>query len=123
MPIVARPGEVGALTVEGAYEDYMTLAGPTWRNEIAADVGLALGTRRPFRDAGRLRCPVLVQIADFDRSAPPHAGAKAAFRARAEVRHYPGDHFDLFPGKPWHEAAVTHAVSFLTRHLAPTAGR
>jgi pimeloyl-ACP methyl ester carboxylesterase len=123
MPIVARPGEVGALTVEGAYEDYLALAGPTWRNEIAADVGLELGTRRPFRDAGRLRCPVLVQIADFDRSAPPHAGAKAAFRARAEVRHYPGDHFDLFPGKPWHEAAVTHAVSFLTRHLAPTAGR
>jgi pimeloyl-ACP methyl ester carboxylesterase len=119
MPIAARPGEVGALTVPGALEDYLAIAGPTWRNEIAADVGLELGTRRPARDAKSLRCPVLVQIADFDRSAPPHAAAKAAFRARAEVRHYPGDHFDLFPGRPWHEPAVAHAVSFLTRHLTP----
>jgi len=61
---------------------------------------------------------VLVQIADFDQSAPPYAAAKAAFAAQAEVRHYPGDHFDLFPGRPFHEAAVKHAVRFLTRHLA-----
>jgi pimeloyl-ACP methyl ester carboxylesterase len=118
MPVVARPGELGALTLPGAYEDYLSIAGPTWRNEIAADVSLELGTRDPIKRAADLRCPVLVQIADFDRSAPPHAAAKAAFRARAEVRHYPCDHFDLFPGKPWHEAAVTHAGRFLTRHLA-----
>jgi fermentation-respiration switch protein FrsA (DUF1100 family) len=119
MPVVARPGEVGALTVPGAYEDYLAIAGPTWRNEIAADVTLELGTRAPLKAAAGLRVPVLVQIADFDRSAPPYAAAKAAFAARAEVRHYPGDHFDLFPGKPWHRAAVEHAVAFLTRHLAP----
>jgi pimeloyl-ACP methyl ester carboxylesterase len=118
MPVVARPGEVGALTLPGAHEDYLSIAGPTWRNEIAADVSLELGSRQPLRRAADVRCPVLVQIADFDRSAPPHAAAKAAFRARAEVRHYPADHFDLFPGKPWHEPAVRHATSFLARHLA-----
>ena len=119
MPVVARPGEVGALTLPGALEDYLSIAGPTWRNEIAAEVSLELGTRAPARAAKDISCPVLVQIADFDRSAPPHASAKAAFAAQAEVRHYPGDHFDLFPGKPFHEAAVKHAVSFLTRHLSP----
>jgi pimeloyl-ACP methyl ester carboxylesterase len=119
MPLAARPGELGALTVPGALEDYLAIAGPTWRNEVAADVGLELGSRRPLRDAKDVRCPVLVQIADFDQSAPPHAAAKAAFRARAEVRHYPADHFDVFPGKPWHSAAVTHAVAFLIRHLTP----
>lgn len=118
MPIVARPGEVGAFTLPGAYEDYLSIAGPTWRNEIAADVSLELGSRRPHKDAAGVRCPVLVQIADFDLSAPPQASAKAAFRARAEVRHYPCDHFDLFPGKEWHDPAVAHAVSFLTRKLA-----
>ena len=118
MPVVGRPGEVGALTLPGAYEDYHAIAGPTWRNEIAADVSLELGTRQPLKRAGDLLCPTLVQIADFDRSAPPQASAKAAFRARAEVRHYPCDHFDLFPGKPWHDAAVTHAAAFLTRHLS-----
>lgn len=119
IPVVARPGEAGALTVSGAYEDLTTMAGPTWRNEIAADVVLELGGRAPAAAAASLTAPWLVQIADFDRSAPPHAAAKAAFAGRAEVRHYPGDHFDLFEGKPCHDTAVRHAVAFLTRHLAP----
>jgi len=117
MPVVARPGEVGALTLPGALDDMLSIAGPTWRNEIAAEVSLELGTRAPAKAAKNLTCPVLVQIADFDASAPPHAAAKAAFAAQAEVRHYPGDHFDLFPGRPCHEAAVKHSVAFLTRHL------
>ncbi len=61
---------------------------------------------------------MLVQIADFDRSAPPQAAAKAAFKGRAEVRHYPCDHFDVWPGKEWFEPAVAHQVRFLERHLA-----
>ena len=119
MLVVGRPGEVAALTLDGAYENYLALAGPTWRNEIDASVGLELGGHRPTRSAKLLRCPVLVQIADFDRSAPPHAAGKAAFSARAEVRHYPCDHFDVWPGKAWFEPAVAHQVAFLTRKLAP----
>ncbi|MFL6022139.1 MAG: alpha/beta hydrolase [Marmoricola sp.] len=122
MPLVARPGEIGALTLPGALEDYLSIAGPSWRNEVAAEVSLELGSRAPAKAAKNLSCPVLVQIADFDQSAPPHAAAKAAFAAQAEVRHYPGDHFDLFPGRPFHEVAVQHAVRFLTRHLRPAPG-
>ncbi|WP_435770755.1 alpha/beta hydrolase [Nocardioides sp. SYSU DS0651] len=118
IPVVARPGEVGALTLPGAYEDYLSIAGPSWRNEIAADVVMELGGRTPAKDARRLDVPWLVQICDFDNSAPPHAAAKAAFAGRAEVRHYPGDHFDLFPGKPFHRRACEHAVHFLRRHLS-----
>ncbi|KAA1418942.1 alpha/beta hydrolase [Nocardioides humilatus] len=121
MPIVARPGEIGAMTLPGALEDYLAIAGPTWRNEIAADVALELGSRKPQADAARITCPLLVQIADFDQSAPPYASAKAAFKGKAEVRHYPCDHFDIFEGKPWHEPALAHAVSFLVRHLTPSA--
>ncbi|WP_028653934.1 alpha/beta hydrolase [Nocardioides sp. J54] len=131
IPVVARPGEPGALTLPGAYEDYLAIAGPTWRNEVAADVVLELGTRAPLKAAARLGeqgVPWLVQVADFDRSAPPHAAMKAAVAGRAEVRHYPGDHFDLFAGKPFHEPAVQHALHFLRRALglapaaAPTSG-
>ena len=101
MPVVGRPGELAALTLDGCYDDYLAIAGPTWRNEIDASVGLELGNLRPGQARqARSRCPLLVQIADFDRSAPPHAAAKAAFEARAEVRHYPCDHFDVWPGKP-----------------------
>lgn len=115
IPVVARPGETGALTLEGAYEDYLAIAGPTWRNEIAADVVMELGTRAPAKAAASLTVPWLVQVADFDRSAPLQAAMKAAFAGRAEVRHYPGDHFDLFAGKPFHEPAVAHAIHFLRR--------
>ena len=118
MPVVARPGEVGALTLDGCYEDYLSIAGPTWVNEVDADVALELGSRDAAKAAKQLRVPMLVQIADFDRSAPPRAAAKAAFNARAEVRHYPCDHFDVWPGKQWFDAASAHQVSFLTRVLA-----
>ncbi len=119
MPLVGEPGQPGALTVPGALADYLSIAGPSWRNEVRADVGLELGTRAPAQAAEKIRVPVLVQICDFDVSAPPQAAAKAAFAARAEVRHYPGDHFDVFAGKPYHEPAVAHAVHFLTRYLTP----
>ena len=117
MPIVARPGEVGALSLPGHYEAYLAIAGPTWRNEIDAAVGLELGGHRPAKHAKDLRCPLLVQIADFDRSAPPRAAAKAAEAGRAEVRHYPCDHFDVWPGSEWFEPAVAHQVMFLRHHL------
>ncbi|WGY03372.1 alpha/beta fold hydrolase [Nocardioides sp. QY071] len=122
IPVVAQPGETGALTLSGAYEDYLAIAGPTWRNEIAADVVMELGTRAPAKAAAALAdIPWLVQVADFDRSAPLHAAMKAAFAGRAEVRHYPGDHFDLFAGKPFHEPAVEHALHFLRRHVGSVA--
>lgn len=119
MPIVARPGELGALTLPGQLEAYTALAGPTWRNEVDARIGLELGSHRPVRHASAVRAPLLVQIADFDRSAPPHAAAKAAEKGRAEVRHYPCDHVDVWPGRDWFEPAVEHQLHFLRRHLAP----
>ncbi|NKY54001.1 alpha/beta hydrolase [Nocardia vermiculata] len=119
MPLVGRPGEPAALTAEGYYDSYTAIAGPTWRNEVDAAIGVELGGYRADRAASRIIAPVLVQIADFDRAAPPHASAKAGFAARAEVRHYPCDHFDVFAGGDFFEAAVQHQVHFLTRHLAP----
>ncbi|MFC5491994.1 alpha/beta hydrolase [Nocardioides caricicola] len=120
MPVVARPGELGALTLEGCLESYLAIAGPSWRNEIDAAVGLELGNHRPGKQAKHLRAPLLVQIADFDRSAPPQAAAKAAFAGRAQVRHYPCDHFDVYAGAEWHDAVVRHQVQFLTRVLTPS---
>ena len=78
-----HPGTVAALSLDGYHEDYLSLAGPTWRNEIDADVVLSLGTYRPARHASSVACPVLVQIADFDRSAPPHAAVHDPVRPSA----------------------------------------
>ncbi|WP_337998780.1 hypothetical protein [Gordonia neofelifaecis] len=41
---------------------------------------------------------------------------KAAFDARAEVRHYPCDHFDVLPGGEWFDAVVEHQLLFLRNH-------
>ena len=118
VPLVGPPGSRALLSLDGYEAAYTSVAGPTWRNEIGASIGTELGSFRPARTAADLVVvPLLVQIADMDRSAPPHAAAKAAFAARAEVRHYPGDHFDLFAGRPCHERAVVHAVHFLRRHV------
>ncbi|MUM17582.1 lysophospholipase [Mycobacterium sp. CBMA271] len=121
IPIVGRPGELAALTSDGYYEAHMAIAGPTWRNEIDATVGSQLASYRPTRFAGRINCPILVQIADFDRAAPPYAAAKAAFKARAEVRHYPCGHFGVYQGQEYFESVAAHQIGFLQRHLGVTA--
>ena len=79
MPVVARPGEVGALTLAGPREDYLAIAGPTWRNEIDASVGLELGSHRPARHAKSAALPG----AGADRRLRPQR--PAARRAKAAV--------------------------------------
>ncbi|MFT4125017.1 MAG: alpha/beta hydrolase [Gordonia sp. (in: high G+C Gram-positive bacteria)] len=119
IPIVGGPHQRAALTAPGFAESYHAIAGPSWRNEIDASIGLEIGGYRADRSAPHVGAPLLVQIADFDRAAPPHAAAKAAFAGRAEVRHYPCDHFDVFEAidPAVFGRAVDHQIRFLTRHL------
>ncbi|MEV0358384.1 alpha/beta hydrolase [Nocardia sp. NPDC050697] len=117
IPLVGAPGSGAALSLDGYERSYRALSGPTWQNGIDPAVLLTLPGYRPARRAAEITVPVLVQIADFDRAAPPHAAAKAAFAARAEVRHYPCDHFDVWPGGEFHPATVEHQLHFLRRHL------
>jgi fermentation-respiration switch protein FrsA (DUF1100 family) len=119
MPVVGAPGEVAALNSEGAVAGMRATAGPTWRNEFAARLVLTVGGYRPGRSAAKVRCPALVQIADGDRSAPPACATQAASAMRATVHHYPCDHFDVYPGAPWHERVLRDQIAFLRRVAAP----
>lgn len=118
-PVVGRPGEVAALCSPSAVDGMLDIAGPSWRNAIAARIFLRIGTYRPIRSAKAIACPVLMQIADGDHSAPPQAAAAAAHRARATVHHYPCDHFDVYPGATHHDRVVRHQIAFLHRVLSP----
>lgn len=120
MPLVSRPGEPGALALDGAFESYTAMAGPTWRNEVDVAVGFELGAIRTTSAAKRLKSRLLVQIADFDRYVPAESIVKTAVHGRAEVHHYPCDHFDVWPGHDWFEKATTDQVAFLRRALAVT---
>jgi dienelactone hydrolase len=119
MPVVGAPGELAALNSEGAEAGMYATAGPTWRNEFAARLVLTVGGYRPGRSAAKVRCPALVQIADGDRSAPPACATQAATAMRATVHHYPCDHFDVYPGAPWHERVVRDQLAFLHRVTGP----
>jgi pimeloyl-ACP methyl ester carboxylesterase len=118
MPLVAPVGEPGALALAGAYESYLSMAGPTWRNEIDCSIGLEVVGVRTSPSAKRLRCPLLVQIADFDQYVPADAVATTAAHGRAQVHHYPCDHFDVWPGHEWFDKAATDQVAFAARALA-----
>ncbi|PTL58420.1 alpha/beta hydrolase [Paraconexibacter algicola] len=116
-PSVGAPGTVAALTAPGAEAAMHAVAGPTWRNEVAARIFLQVGSYAPGRHAAKLRVPLLVQIGDEDRTVTPAQSMKAAEKGRAEVRHYPCDHFDVYPGGSAHERVVEHQLAFLRRHL------
>jgi uncharacterized protein len=120
--LVGAPGRVAFMTSPDAEPGYRTIAGPSWRNEVAARIVLGAGSYRPGLKADRLPCPILVQIADRDAVAPVKAAQDAAWRAtgRSEVRTYPIGHFDIYVGAPF-ERAVGDQLHFLRRHLAAPA--
>lgn len=120
MPLAAKPGEAGALALDGAYDSYRAIAGPTWRNEVDSAIGMELMQIRTAAAAKALKCPVLIQVADFDRFVPAHSVMKTAVQARAQVHHYPCDHFDVWPGHNWFDTAVQDQMKFLIRMLGAT---
>ncbi|MGE2734515.1 alpha/beta hydrolase [Mycolicibacterium vaccae] len=121
MPLVAPVGQPGALALDGAYESYTAMAGPTWRNEIDCAVGLEVLGVRTTPAAKKLRCPLLVQIADFDQYVPADAVAATAAHGRAQVHRYPCDHFDVWPGHDWFDKTVEDQLAFARRTLLSSA--
>ena len=68
-----------------------------WRNEFAARVTLTFGFYRPGLKVKHLKMPLLMCVCDQDATTPMAAAVKAAERApRAELRHYPYGHFDIY---------------------------
>jgi pimeloyl-ACP methyl ester carboxylesterase len=124
VPLVGPPGSVGAMTTADAEPGYRAIAGPSWRNEVAARMILGTVAYRPGLQADRLPCPMLVQIGDRDAIAPVKAAEDAAWRAtgRAEVRTYPIGHFDIYTGPPF-ERAIADQLHFLRRHVGEPSRR
>jgi fermentation-respiration switch protein FrsA (DUF1100 family) len=118
IPVVAPPGEVAGMASRDAEAGYQSIAGPTWRNEIAARAVLAESLNRAITRIDQVDCPILVQIADRDTVAPPPGARAAAWRAKGkvEVREYPCLHFDIYLGE-WRERSIADQLHFLGRHL------
>ncbi|PDV96725.1 alpha/beta hydrolase [Candidatus Chloroploca asiatica] len=119
IPAAGPPGAVAAMTTPDAVTGLakMTPPGSTWRNEVAARIALTIGLYRPGATAHRIRCPILYIAAEQDRIAPAQFVYDTARHApHAELKRYPGGHFDVFVPPLWDEV-VTAQVEFLERHL------
>jgi len=73
--------------------------------------------RRPLGHAAQVGCPVLFQIADFDKAAG--RAAITAVRARAIVHRYPCGQQGLRAGGDWHDRVLADQLRFLARVLTP----
>jgi uncharacterized protein len=120
MPTVGPPGSISAMTGDDAEHGYAAMhpEGSEWPNEVTARIMLTFGLYSPGREAAKVNCPILFQVAVDDHIAPPAPARKAAGRApRGELRTYPIRHFDVYRGEPY-ERAVADQLDFLDRHLA-----
>jgi pimeloyl-ACP methyl ester carboxylesterase len=119
-PAAGEPGTCAAMTAPEAMPGFDALVGPNskWRNEFATRLMLRFGFYRPGRKASRLRMPLLMCVCDRDATTPVAPAVKAAERApRAELRHYPYGHFDIY-----HDPQVkADQVAFLQRTVRPVA--
>jgi dienelactone hydrolase len=116
---VGPPGSLAVMTSPDAEPGFRALnpAETTWRNEAAARIALRVGMYRPTKVAAKVRCPILFAIAQDDVVTPTDLADRAATKpAHAEVRHYPGGHFDPYVGELF-EQVVTDQTEFLTRVL------
>jgi pimeloyl-ACP methyl ester carboxylesterase len=120
VPLAGPPGTVALLTTPDTQDGSRALNPdgryPDWDGMIAARSALGAAFFRPGRWARRVRCPLLVVVADQDRSALAAPAVAAARRAPgAEVVRLPGGHYAPFLEA--HEQAVEAELAFLHRHL------
>lgn len=119
IPAAGRPGTVAIVTSPDALSGMarITPSETTWRNETLARFTLTTAFYRPGRSARRVRCPLLVCLADGDLVIPPKPVLKMVRAApRGELRRYPVGHFTMYFGEAF-ERAVRHQTAFFSRCL------
>jgi uncharacterized protein len=99
VPVFGAPGTTAMVTAPGSESTFAAVRphDSKWRNGFAARVIFPFGFYRPGLKTKHLKMPLLMCVADQDATTPMAAAVKAAERApRAELRHYPYGHFDIY---------------------------
>jgi poly(3-hydroxyalkanoate) synthetase len=98
----------------------MALVPEGFRNEICARIALQVPGYRPVSYASKVKCPVLIQICEFDSVAPPAAAEEMAslLGDLAQVERYPIGHFEVYVGDAF-ERSVRDQARFFEKHLVP----
>jgi pimeloyl-ACP methyl ester carboxylesterase len=113
------PGTLAVSTTADALSGLADLTPPhtTWRNEIAPRFTLTEALYRPGRSARRVKCPVLVCVADADLLIARKPAIRVARKAaKGELRRYPFGHFGMYT-PPGFDRVATDQAAFLRRAL------
>jgi len=119
IPIVSGPGSLAAVTVAGARDGWYSTVPPgaTFDNRMAATdvIGIALASAK--RDAAKIKAPLLVCVSQRETLMNPrHAEDIADSAPRGVVRHYDGDHFQIYH-PPLLGTLLADQTAFLKEHL------
>lgn len=124
IPVVAGPGQTGALPYPGWREDYLALVPPgaNWRNALPARSLLSVGRYHPVDICDRIRCPVLFIYGSDDPGIPVATVEAAAARMPdAHLAPYEGGHFDVYQVRQ--PEFIAQQVAFLRPILGPGPGQ
>jgi dienelactone hydrolase len=118
IPVAGKPGSIACLTTPDAYEFFRKFAPANYINEVCARINIRGDKYRPVKQAQNVRCPVLLQICEFDSVTPKSAAEETEKQLGeyAEVIHYPIGHFDIYTGD-YFEKAVSDQLNFFMKHL------
>jgi uncharacterized protein len=118
IPLVGKPGTVALMADMDAWNTFSELAPDDFINEACARIGIRMDKYRPISQISRIRCPVLVQVCDYDISLPADVVKKAEKQLGqlSQVIHYPIGHFDIYLGDNF-EQAVDDQRAFFMKHL------
>ena len=118
VPISVRPNEFGLIATNDAMVglDRLDPGDGSWPNDITARSIIDITIHRPVRKARRIRCPILMVVAEQDTMAPTAPAVQVAARAvRGELYRSRGGHYDVYQGGTDHANVVRVEVEFLRR--------
>jgi pimeloyl-ACP methyl ester carboxylesterase len=119
IPIVGPPGSLAAVTVPGAEEGWLSTVDPGggFDNQVAAANVIGIAVTSAKRAARRISAPLLVCVSQRETLMDPrHAEDVARSSTFGEMRHYDGDHFEVYH-RPLLDQLLTDQTIFLQRHL------
>jgi pimeloyl-ACP methyl ester carboxylesterase len=123
IPAGVAPGEFGAVANAAALAGVDIIRpkdGTEWHNRLAARSLLGVATHRPVRKAAKIRCPILLVVAEHDTIAPVAPALRLAERApTAELFLSRGGHYGVYAGGEDHERVLDVEVEFLQRQSPP----
>jgi pimeloyl-ACP methyl ester carboxylesterase len=124
VPIVGSPGGLAAVTVAGALDGWYSTVPPgcTFDNRMAAMDVLGIAVTSAKRRAAKIEAPLLVCVSRRETLMDPrHAEDVAVLAPRGVVRHYDGDHFQIYH-PPLLSALLADQTTFLQEHLGVRVG-